>query len=149
MRLLTSCLIASALLFTACVHRPYYREVVGTDSSKKEIRVRLVDHSTGQPIPDAPINIGSGSGKISVVTDKSGVAVIPVKKAFLDPYTVVEVIRPPNVARYDLERLVDEQPAVKPSTQMTPPAQETSTATTTTGMPTSTNDAAMTMDAGT
>src|SRR3954469_1239353 len=104
MRLLTSALVATCLLFAACVHRPYYRDLVGEASAQKEIRVRITDASSGQPLSNVPVIVGSGVMKIAGVSDSQGIAVLPVRKALLDPYTVVEVVRPAGVQQYTLER---------------------------------------------
>jgi hypothetical protein len=105
MRLLTSVLIVASLFFAGCVHRPYYRDLVGPASGQKEIRVRITNAANGQPLANVPVNVGTAPMRVSAVSDANGIVVLPVKKQLLDPYTVVEVVRPAGVERYDLERL--------------------------------------------
>lgn len=111
MRNRSSLFVVIALLFTACVHRPYYRELIGDAANQKEVTFRLLDAKTTQPLAGVPVRVSSGNEKISVVTDARGVFKLPVKKSFMDPYTVVEVVRPAGVERYTIERIKDEAPS--------------------------------------
>ncbi|MFL5318852.1 MAG: hypothetical protein ACJ790_04290 [Myxococcaceae bacterium] len=110
MRLLTSVLlaVAASLLVAGCVHRPYYRDLVGSAAGQKEIRVRITNGATGEPLANVPVSVGSAPMRVTAISDANGILVLPVKKQLLDPYTLVEVARPPGVERYDLERLSTE-----------------------------------------
>lgn len=110
---------AAFLVLAACVHRPYYRDLVGNAGAENEVNLRLLDAATNKPLANVPIRVAGGNDKIAVTTDENGHFKLPVKKSLMDPYTVVEVMRPAGVERYTIER-VSSPP---PRTEVPPPAQ--------------------------
>lgn len=141
MRMLPIVLLSAAFLFTACVHRPYYRDLVGDAAGQKEIALRLINDETNAPLANVPVIVGAGKDRISVVSDSQGVVILPVRKSLLDPFTVVEVVRPTGVGRYSFERMA----AVAPRTTVETPAPEKQTVIETTPGTTTTEQTA---DAG-
>lgn len=92
-----------SVVLSACVHRPYYKDLIGDAAGQKEISFRLLNAANGQPLAGVPIRVTAGNEKVAVTTDPDGHFKLPVKKGLMDPYTVVDVVRPSGVERYTIE----------------------------------------------
>lgn len=106
MRILTILAASAALFFAACTHRPYYRDLVGATTTEKEVSFILKNASNGEPLAGVPVRVSSGNDRVAVTTDKSGKFTLPVKRGLMDPYTVVDVVRPSGVTAYTIEKIV-------------------------------------------
>jgi hypothetical protein len=88
-------------LFVACVHRPYYRELLAppgappgaAPSEGQSVALRLVDPASGQPLPDVLVRFGEGRFRVVLKTNAQGELTLPVTAALLRENPLVEVVR--------------------------------------------------------
>ena len=108
-RTLLSATVAFALL-SACGLRPRYREVVVPEAPAQQksaegqqVVLRVVDPSTGQPVPGAKVLATGGRSRLSATSDAQGLLTVTVSQALLDENPLVEVVLPKGVRGYRLE----------------------------------------------
>ncbi|WP_257450864.1 carboxypeptidase-like regulatory domain-containing protein [Archangium lipolyticum] len=113
-------------LLSACTLRPYYRQVVPPDVARlnpqqaqgmKDVTMRVVDPSTGQPIPRARVLLESTRGRITVTSDADGLVQLPVTPHLLADNPLVEVVLPKGVRSYSFQLVnMEPEPAQQPAT---------------------------------
>lgn len=108
-RTLLSATVAFALL-SACGLRPRYREVVVPEAPAQQkpaegqqVVLRVVDSTTGQPVPGAKVLAMGGRSRLSATSDAQGLLTVTVSQALLDENPLVEVVLPKGVRGYRLE----------------------------------------------
>lgn len=120
-RTLLSATVAVALL-SACSLRPRYREVVVPEATAQQkpadgqlVVLRVVDSTTGQPVPGAKVLSAGGRARLVATSDSQGLLTVTVSQALLDENPLVEVVLPKGVHGYRLEP-VPRQPAAPADT---------------------------------
>ncbi len=108
-RTLLSATAAFALL-SACGLRPRYREVVVPEAPAQQqpaegqqVVLRVVDSTTGQPVPGTKVLAMGGRSRLSATSDAQGLLTVTVSQALLDENPLVEVVLPKGVRGYRLE----------------------------------------------
>lgn len=95
---LTAALFALAL--GGCALRPRYADFVTPKTDGKEIAFVLTDPSTGQPIPNAKIELSELKNRLQLTTGADGTFKLPNEKKYLDENPVFVVTLPKGVAEY-------------------------------------------------
>lgn len=101
--------LLSLCLLSACTLRPYYRQVLPPEVVRtrgegvQQVMLRVVEPSTGQPIPGARVLAGEGRTRINVTSDVNGLLLLPVTPALLAENPLAEVIPPKGVEEYSLQ----------------------------------------------
>jgi hypothetical protein len=129
MRPLLCLALLSLGLLSACALRPFYRQVLPPDlagvkpqalQGKQEVRLRVVEPGTEQPIPGARILLSTSRGRVSLASDANGLVQMPVTPELLAENPLVEVVLPPGVRGYAFQPVQPEpesQPASEPAPQ--------------------------------
>ncbi|QRN98425.1 carboxypeptidase regulatory-like domain-containing protein [Archangium violaceum] len=127
MRSLLRLSLLSLGVLSACTLRPYYRQVVPPDVARlkpqqaqgmKDVTMRVVDPSTGQPIPGARVLLDSSRGRVIATSDANGLIQLPVAPHLLADNPLVEVSLPKGVRSYSLQVVNPEpEPAQQPATE--------------------------------
>jgi hypothetical protein len=107
-------------LLSACVPRPYYRQVLPPDvaqlkptqaEGREGVTLRLVDPETGRPIAGGRVLVSGSRGRVNVTSDADGLVRLPVTPGLLAENPLVEVVPPKGVKRYVLQPVVPEPEA--------------------------------------
>jgi len=120
-RVLLSLACLSLGLLSACVLRLRYQDMVQQQGAApaavgQTVVIRVMDPSTGQPIPGARVVAGTGRERLSATSDEQGRLSVPASTALLDENPLVEVMLPKGVSRYQLElSRASEAPAQAPA----------------------------------
>ncbi|QRK10162.1 hypothetical protein JQX13_08720 [Archangium violaceum] len=111
------CAAVLSLGLSACVLRPYYRQVLPPEVSRLEPReargvedvlLRVVEPGYERPISGARVLLGTGQGRVNVTSDVNGLIRLPVTPELLAENPLVEVSLPPGVRGYRLELVMPE-----------------------------------------
>jgi hypothetical protein len=101
--LLPGLLAASLLLGAGCALRPRYGELLPPQAQEGQVvAYQLVDADTRAPLPDVPVALGEGQGRVRTRTDAQGVFAFPVSRAWERTNPVLEVTLPRGVHRFEL-----------------------------------------------
>lgn len=122
--LLRLALVSSGLL-SACVPRPYYRQVLPPDVAQlqpaqaqaqglTEVTLRVVEPESGRPIPGARVSASGFRGRANALSDAEGLVRLPVTPDLLAENPLVEVLLPKGVKHYVLQPVVEPQAAPQP-----------------------------------
>ncbi|MDC0712791.1 hypothetical protein POL68_30300 [Stigmatella sp. ncwal1] len=118
-------------LSSACALRPRYGDVVASEAVARSaqtpaVTMRLLDASSGRPIPGARVLASRGRAQLSVVSNEEGLVTLPVSKALADENPLMEVVLPKGVKRYRFEEVRSEVPPAPPAAtpvETAPPAE--------------------------
>ena len=114
MRKLFKVLIALALtglVTEGCALRPRYNDLVAREETARELRFRVLNADTREPLVGASVEMGDGKYKVVAVADAQGIVKLPVAKRYRDDNSVVAVTLAAGLPRYLLERLDGVAPA--------------------------------------
>ena len=101
--ILLSC--GAALLLFGCPLRPRYADFVsGKTEEGKEVAFLVTDADTGQPVPNAQIELGEQRGRVTASTDVDGIFKVPFDKKYVDGNPVFVITLPKGVIHYRLSR---------------------------------------------
>ncbi len=107
-RVLLSCACLSLGLLSACALRPHYKDMVQQEGAApaaegQVLMIRVVDPTTGQPIPGAKVVAGAGRERLAATSDAQGRISVPMSQALLQENPLVEVVLPKGVSRYQFQ----------------------------------------------
>lgn len=98
-------IVLTGLVNPGCALRPRFNDLVAKEETAKELRFRVVDAETKQPILGASVEMGDGKYKFIGISDAEGVVKLPVNKRYRDDNAVVAVTLASGLPRYELVRL--------------------------------------------
>lgn len=113
-RLLLLCALAG---LTACALRPTYRSLVPPETTAAELKLLLVDRTTGSPLPNVKVELSEWKNRYSTTTGADGTFVLPVAKKYLEENPVLVVAVPRGVKGYELRT----PPPTGPGPEAAPP----------------------------
>ena len=119
--------ISLAAALSGCALRPRYADFVTSKTEGKEVTFLVTDTATGQPVPNAKIELSELRNRLQVTTAADGTFKVPVEKKYLDENPVFVVSLPKGFEQYRLSLAPVavksvEQPAPVPVLEATPDA---------------------------
>jgi hypothetical protein len=109
-----------ALALAGCALRPRYADFVTPKTDGKEIAFVLTDPSTGQPIPNAKIELSELRNRLQLTTGADGTFKLPNEKKYLDENPVFVVTLPKGFAEYRVALAPPPAPPAPPAAPAEP-----------------------------
>lgn len=93
-------LVLVSVLVSSCALRPRYRDLVPATATGAQVKLQLVDGSSGVPLPNVKLELGEGKFRTQATTDAMGFFSLPVDKSYSAENAVLVVTLPREVADY-------------------------------------------------
>ena len=105
----------AALALAGCALRARYGEFVGPSTQGTEVRLKVVERSSGEPVVGATVELGELRMKRVTRTDARGMFALPVDRRYLDDNSIISVNAPPGVGQTQV--VAAPLPLAEPATQ--------------------------------